>query len=62
MHAPIKRTAILIEQAKRSSADSYMARFKAMSIAGWALLLRRDAASLRHASAAEGKKRQDKRG
>jgi hypothetical protein len=40
----------------------YLARFKAMSIAGWALLLRRDAASLRQAPAAEGKKRQVKGG
>jgi hypothetical protein len=47
MHAVIKRTAVLIEQVKRASAHSYMVRFKAMSIAGWALLLRRDAASLR---------------
>jgi hypothetical protein len=62
MHALIKRTAVLIEQAKRASARSYLARFKAMSIAGWALLLRRDAASSRQAPAAEGKKRQVKGG
>ena len=62
MHAVIKRTAVLIEQAKRASAHSYLVRFKAMSIAGWALLLRRDAANLRQAPAAEGKKRQVKGG
>lgn len=61
MHAVIKRTAVLIEQAKRAGARSYMVRFKAMSAAGWTLF-RRDPASLRQAPAAEGKKRQVERG
>ena len=62
MHAVIKRTAVLIEQAKRASARSYLARFKAMSIAGWALLLRRDAASLAPSAGCRRKKRQVKGG
>lgn len=56
MHAAINRTAALIEQAKRASAYSYMVRFQAMSIAGWAVLLRREAATLRQAPAGEGKR------
>lgn len=50
------RTAALIEQAKQASAYSYLLRFRAMSIWGWALLLRRDAATLCRAAAAEDKK------
>ena len=60
MHAPISRTAVLIEKAKQASVRSYVARFKAMNIAGWAVLLRHDAANLRQAPAAEGKKLQEK--
>jgi hypothetical protein len=55
----MSRTAVLIAEAKRASARSYMVRSKAMSIAGWALLLRRDAARLRQAPAAEGKSQEE---
>jgi len=58
MPAAINRTAALVEQAKRASARSYMARFQAMSIAGWAVLLRREAATLRQAPTAKGKRGQ----
>ena len=41
------RTKSLIERAKQVSGQSYMARFRAQSIAGLALSLRRAAAAIR---------------
>lgn len=57
--AAMSRTAVLIAQAKRASACSYMARSKAMSIAGWAVLLRREAERLRQAPAAQGRSQEE---
>ena len=49
------RTAEVIKLAKQVQARSYVARCRAMNIAGWAMLLRRDAAALRQELAAKGK-------
>jgi hypothetical protein len=46
-------TKALINTAKRVSNESYVARFRALNIAGWAYLLRRKSAELRKAHAAQ---------
>jgi hypothetical protein len=46
-------TKALINTAKRVSAESYVARFRAMNIAGWAFLLRKQSAEWRQAHAGD---------
>jgi hypothetical protein len=47
---PFVDTKALIETAKRVSAESYVARFRALNIAVWAFLLCQKSAELRHAA------------
>jgi hypothetical protein len=50
-------TKALIETAKRASRESYVARFRALNIAGLAYLLRQQSAELRKARGVGQKRR-----
>jgi hypothetical protein len=54
-------TKALIDTARRVSAESYMARFRALNIAGWAFLLCRKSAELRQTLAAQQRRVSNKR-
>jgi hypothetical protein len=59
--SPPVDTKALINTAKRVSAESYVARFRAMNIAGWAFLLRKQSAEWRQAHAGDHLLHSDKR-
>ena len=49
-------TKALIDTARKLSARSYVARFRALSIAGWAFVICRESANLRQRTLTKGNK------